>query len=142
MGATVIASLLGGALSWWRERSQHKAKLKEIDQQAQINQRQARAEAAGKLDHQSRDNITWEDGYLILLFTLPLLLLFFAPLLTLIWPEAQQITQAVMAGFEALKATPVAYQGAIGLIFVYVFGFRRLLHRVLDNWAGLKTLGK
>ena len=138
----MIGSIITGLIGWGRDWSGRQQELKAIDHKAEIVRRKARAEAAGKMDQHSLSNITWEDGYLILLFTLPLLGLFLSPILAIVWPEWSQVTEAIKAAFLAMKETPPAYQGAVGLIFVYVFGFRRLLHRVLDNWSGWRRSEK
>jgi len=132
----MISALLTSGLAIFQGWLGHKQELKAIDRQAIINRKKAEAEAAGKLDVSSRNQITWEDNYLILLFTLPLILLFISPMLALFWPAASLIIPAVMSGFEALKETPRAYQMGMGLIFVYVFGFRRLLHKIIDSGMG------
>lgn len=137
----MIGMLVGGLLGIGKDWLGHKQEIKKIDRQAAIARKQAEAEAAGKMDAHSRDNITWEDNYIILLFTMPLILLFSAPLLALFYPEANQITPAVMVGFAALEETPKAYQNAMGLIFIYVFGFRRLFHKLIDSRLGKSWKG-
>lgn len=112
------------------KQAQHEATLKEIA---------VESTQAGRLDEQSILQRGWKDEYLLLITTLPVVLLFGAPLFAVDSPS--EITAAINAGFQALANTPDYYWYALALIYVDTFGFRQMVRGVFQVWVNRMTQG-
>ena len=114
-----------------------KYRIKQAQIESQIKRLESSDSAAISLDQLSFEHRGWKDEYLLIFTTAPVFLLFLAPLLELFLLNAPYqsggLTQAVMAGFEAMAKTPDWYLGALLLVFVDTLGFRRLLRTALEN---------
>ena len=156
-----IIPLLASGINAWKETRRQKAELSRMKhqgvlriQEAQVNSAVRRAESGDQsaisMDQLSFKNRGWKDDYLLILTTLPLLILFFAPFAELVLLstryQAGDLTAAVMAGFTALQQTPDWYLVALLLVYVDTFGFRRLLREALSGklaqWMGKGVPGK
>ncbi|MEX2964273.1 hypothetical protein [Microbulbifer sp. TYP-18] len=156
MSATVIASaakfLLGGLFETLKHRRAVKAEerrgeleLKKASNSARIQRAQTGDNHAAAMDLESVGQRGWKDDFLLLLTTLPVVLLFIAPLYELVIAEhyrAGDLQRAVMARFTALKATPEYYWWALAAIYIDTFGFRRMLRTAVEAWAGKRMFGK
>ena len=148
---SAIYTLLTGGMNIYREKKQHEAELTKIERQGEIKIRDAQVKSAVKqaeegqqadinLDKLSFKHRGWKDEYLLILFTVPLVILFLAPLVDL-WLfievyKAGDLTTAVQSGFTALNQTPTWYKVMVGLIFIDTFAFRRLLQNALQSKLG------
>ncbi len=146
-----ITTLITTGIHAWSERSKQKANLKSIELSAQHRLKQAQIEgqikraeqgdaSAISLDQLSFQHRGFKDDYLLIITTLPLLLLFSAPLFELVFLHevyvAGDLSKAVMSGFEALQKAPEWYLVALGLVYVDTFGFRRMLRGVIESRLG------
>ncbi|WKD48338.1 hypothetical protein [Microbulbifer spongiae] len=156
MSATVLASagkfVLGGLLDFFKHRREVKAEqrrgelaLKKAANNARIARAQSGDDHAAAMDLESAGQRGWKDDYLLLLTTLPMVLLFAAPLFELVMATHYQrgdLQRAVQAGFSALKATPEFYWWGLGAVYIDTFGFRRMLRTAVETWAGQRMFGK
>lgn len=118
---------------------QRRQELKQAEHQAKLK-RIAEGDAhAARLDELSIAQRGWKDDYLLIITTLPVVLLFAAPLMEVSTPG--EIQSAVTEGFEALKKTPEYYWYALGLIYIDTFGFRRMLRVAFEGWIKKKFGG-
>lgn len=150
-----ITALISTGINAWSAHSKQKASLKSIEISAQHRLKQARIESQirraeqGDVSAISLDQLSFQhrgikDDYLLIITTMPLLLLFTAPLFELVFLQsvyvAGDLTNAVMSGFNALQIAPDWYLVALALIYVDTFGFRRMLRSVIESrlgqWAG------
>lgn len=149
MSATALAVgkfVFGGIFDWLKHRRELKAEerqgelaLKKANNQARIQRAQSGDDHAAAMDRASAGQRGWKDDFLLLLTTLPVLLLFAAPIYELWIAETYRpgdLQAAVMAGFTALKATPEYYWWALAAIYIDTFGFRRMLRTAVETWAG------
>lgn len=150
MSATVIAAagkfLVGGLFDFFKHKREVKAEqrrgeleLKKASNDSRIQRAQSGDDHAAAMDLESIGQRGWKDDFLLILTTLPLVLLFTAPLYELAIAERYQmgnLQAAVMAGFTALKATPEYYWWALAIIYIDTFGFRRMLRTAVEAWAG------
>lgn len=147
-----IAALASTVIQAWSDNAKQKALDKNIErnakhrlQQAQVDSQIRRLEsgdqAAIDLDQLSFQHRGLKDEYLLILTTMPLLLLFAAPLLELAFLvevyQAGDLSRAVFAGFGALDQAPEWYLVALLLVYVDTFGFRRLLREAAAGKLGL-----
>ncbi|MFC6633533.1 hypothetical protein [Microbulbifer taiwanensis] len=156
MSATAIVAagkfLFGGVMDYFRHKRELKAEerrgeleLRKVSNQARIDRAQSGDDHAAAMDRESVGQRGWKDDFLLIITTLPVVLLFVAPLYELAVAEQYRVgdlQRAVMAGFTALKATPEYYWWALALIYIDTFGFRRMLRTAVENWAGKVMPGK
>ena len=110
--------------------------MKETVHKASIKRISDGDASAAELDRISMGQRGWKDDYLLLLTTLPLALLFIAPLLSI--SSVEEIHAAVESGFVALNKTPEYYWYALALIYIDTFGFRRMLRVGFERWISKK----
>ncbi|MCO1336395.1 hypothetical protein MO867_18845 [Microbulbifer sp. OS29] len=127
----------------------HKRQVKAEEQRGELEVKRARNNAeikralngdehAAAMDFKSADQRGWKDDYLLILTTLPMVLLFVAPLLELVIASSYQLGElqaAVNAGFRSLQATPEYYWWGLAAVYIDTFGFRRMLRQVIEGWA-------
>ena len=111
-----VTSIVGGIVQGKMEQkaAETKAKVAKAEAQAQIMLSQATSEADWEkvMAEGSRDS--WKDEYLVILFSIPLVLSFCGQ-----WGRA--VTEQ---GFAALDAMPGWYQYTLGVIVAASFGVR------------------
>ena len=156
-----LIPLITSGIGAWKESRQQKAEIQRIEHQGNMRIREAQIQSAVKraeegdqsaisMDQLSFKNRGWKDDYLLILTTLPLVILFFAPVAELFLLahtyQAGDLTDAVQDGFTALSQTPDWYLIALLLVYVDTFGFRRLLREALSGklaqWVGKGVPGK
>lgn len=96
-------------------------KLAQTKVNAAISRAKSDADSAGDLDKIALQNVGWKDEFLMLVITVPMILAF-----------VPYMVPYVEAGFKALEQMPVYYQYAVGGVYVYVFGFKRILLKVMN----------
>lgn len=135
----LIATLATAVVDGVKGHFERKQELQKAEHEAHIK-RIAEGDAhAARLDEISIAQRGWKDEYLLLLTTLPLVLLFAAPLLQL--QSVEGLQAAVIAGFEALKLTPEYYWYALAIIYIDTFGFRRMLRVAFEAFVKKKFGG-
>jgi uncharacterized membrane protein len=116
---------------------EHKRKLKEIEKEAQVEIKKARAKNAIHLaqkgqDHshewerKSLENSGWKDEYWTIILSVPMILCFIPGM-----------DQYITAGFESLRQTPEWYRWAAGIAIGSAFGVRKFTQAV-KGWKGGK----
>lgn len=96
-------------------------KLAQTQVDAKIKQMSSDAESAGTLDEIALKNVGWKDEYFMIIITLPMILAFIPEMVTY-----------VEQGFAALENMPEYYQYMVGGVFIYVFGFKRIVLKVIQ----------
>lgn len=135
----IIGTLGSAIVSGIQGYVQRKQELAQAKHQAKVK-RIAEGDAhAARLDEISISQRGWKDEYLLIITTMPVLLLFGAPLAEVGSPA--QLTGAVTSGFEALQETPEYYWYALALIYVDTFGFRRMFRVAVEGWLRKKFGG-
>ncbi|WP_299940123.1 hypothetical protein [uncultured Microbulbifer sp.] len=137
--------IFGGLMDHFKHKREVKSEerrgelqIKRARTDAQIKRAHSGDEHAAAMDLESAGQRGWKDDYLLLLTTLPMVLLFVAPLFELAIAESYQIGDlqaAVNAGFHALKSTPEFYWWGLAAVYIDTFGFRRMLRQVVEGWA-------
>ncbi len=102
-------------------------KLAQSQIDAKINQVKSDADSAGNLDAIALKNVGWKDEYLMLVITIPTILAFIPSMLPY-----------VKEGFIALDEMPEYYQYMLGGVYIYVFGFKRILLKVINKFVEVK----
>lgn len=102
-------------------------KLAQTKVDAQIHQASSDADSAGNLDAIALRNVGWKDEFLVIVITMPMILVFIPPMIPY-----------VNAGFLALKNMPEYYQYMVGGVFIYVFGFKRILLKAIQGFIDAK----
>jgi len=97
---------------------------------AQIKQVSTDAESAGDLDRIALQSSGWKDEYLMIIITVPAVLAFI--------PDMQPY---VTQGFTALSEMPEYYQYMFAGVYIYVFGFKRMMLKVINAFIAMR-LGK
>lgn len=97
---------------------QHELNLKKMDIAGELAKQGIQIEADWDARAQADMSTSWKDEYLLILFSLPLILSFF--------PSTQQ---AVLEGFAILDKTPQWYMLLVTGIVSAVYGLRWLLSR-------------
>jgi len=100
-------------------------KLAQTKVDAQLRLAADDANSAGNLDEITLKTVGWKDEYLMIIITIPTILAFFPGMV-----------QYVTAGFEALEKMPLYYQYALGGVYIYVFGFKRVLLKMFESKFG------
>jgi hypothetical protein len=115
-----IASAIGGVARAWLKNRQVKAEGKIAISKAKIHFKVSQFEARAAMDVEAMKGMqfSWKDEYLLLLFSVPLILSFFP--VTVPW---------VQAGFAVLSTLPDWYQWALTGMVAATFGLR--------TWKGL-----
>lgn len=98
-------------------------KLAQTQVDAAIVRAQSDSESAGSLDRIALEQVGWKDEFLMIIVCIPLIMAFIPPMV----PYVKQ-------GFIALEAMPMYYQYMVGGVFIYVFGFKRILLKVLNKF--------
>ncbi|PSW06261.1 hypothetical protein [Photobacterium lipolyticum] len=126
----IIASLISGGVSLYKNRQETKAKeserkdrISEAKTTATIERIQQGDNNAAKLDELSIAQRGWKDEYLLLITTSPLVLCFI--------PD---MAQYVDAGFAALLIVPEYYWYGLSMVYIDTFGFRRMLRVAAERW--------
>ncbi|MFA0810848.1 hypothetical protein [Microbulbifer epialgicus] len=146
MGALAAGKFIFGGLM---DHFKHKREVKSEERRAELEIRRARTEAqikrvndgdahAAAMDLASAGQRGWKDDYLLILTTLPMVVLFIAPLFELAIAQSYQtgdLQAAVDAGFHSLKSTPEYYWWGLAAVYIDTFGFRRMLRQVVEGWA-------
>lgn len=97
---------------------QHELNIKKMDIAAELAKQGIQIEADWDARAQADMTTSWKDEYLLILFSVPLILAFF--------PYTQQ---GVLEGFKILDSTPEWYMFMVSGIVSAVFGLRWLLSR-------------
>lgn len=97
---------------------QHELNLKKMDIARELAKQGIQIEADWDARAQQDASTSWKDEYLLILFSIPLVLAFF--------PSTQQ---GVLDGFKILDSTPEWYMFMVSGIVSAVFGLRWLLSR-------------
>lgn len=97
---------------------QHEINLKKMDIASELARQGIQVEADWDARAQADMSTSWKDEYLLILFSIPLILAFF--------PSTQQ---AVLNGFGILNKTPDWYMLLVTGIVAAVFGLRWLISR-------------
>jgi hypothetical protein len=115
-----IATAIGGIAKSWLENRRVKAEGKIAISHAKINFKVKQYESRAEMDVSAMQGMqfSWKDEYLLLLFSVPLVLSFFP--VTVPW---------VQAGFAVLQTLPEWYQWSITGMVAATFGLR--------TWKGL-----
>ena len=108
----MLQMLLGPAMELGKEFLQGKAEEKKAVQQRKINAIQNDADWESKMADASANS--WKDEYLVLLFSIPLILCFTGD-----WGRT-----TVAEGFAALETMPEWYQYTLGVIVASSFAVR------------------
>ncbi len=87
---------------------------------ASIERAKSDADSAGDLDRIALQNVGWKDEFLMIVITIPAILAFIPGM-----------DKYVTDGFNALEKMPEYYQYALLGVYIYVFGFKRILLKVL-----------
>jgi len=95
---------------------------------AQIKQVSTDSESAGDLDRIALQSSGWKDEYLMIIITIPAVLAFI---------PATQIY--VEEGFAALAKMPEYYQYMFAGVYIYVFGFKRMLLKAINAFIAMRT---
>lgn len=98
----------------------HEINLKKLDTASKLAEKGLQVEADWDTSAQQDMKTSWKDEYLMILFSVPLILSFL--------PYTQQ---AVLKGFETLEKTPDWYMMLVVGIVSAVFGLRWLVSRRL-----------
>lgn len=148
---SAISGLFTTGINALTERSKQKSELKRQDisntfrlKQAKLDSQIKRVEsgdiAAISLDQLSFEHRGWKDEYLLIFTTMPVLILFIAPIIEVIFINESYVdgdlASAVMSGFDTLDKTPDWYLIALLLVVIDTLGFRRLLRGVLERKLG------
>jgi len=102
-------------------------KLAQTKVNGQIKMAESDAESAGNLDAIAAKNVGWKDEYLMIIITIPTILAFIP-----------YMVPYVNAGFEVLEKMPDYYQYMLGGVYIYVFGFKRILLKVINKFIEIK----
>lgn len=118
MPIPIIGAIISGVVSIgksWMENRKVKAEGQIAISQAKINFKVKRYEARAEMDAEAMKGMqfSWKDEYLLLLFSVPLILSFIPA--TVPW---------VIAGFAVLQTLPMWYQWAITGMVAATFGIR------------------
>lgn len=105
-------------------------KLAQTKVDAKIRQAASDSDSAGDLDKIALQNVGWKDEFLMLVAVAPMILVFIP-----------YMVPHVEAGFLALESMPEYYQYMVGGVFIYVFGFKRILLKVINAFIAAR-LGK
>lgn len=92
---------------------QHELNIKKADAGIELAKQGIQVEAGWDITAQRQMQYTWKDEYLVIIFTLPLILAFI--------PELQPY---VKEGFNAIKETPEWYRYSVMGIVMATFGLR------------------
>jgi hypothetical protein len=137
--------IFGGLIDYFKHKREVKSEerrgeleIKRARTDAQIKRVQDGDEHAAAMDLESAGQRGWKDEYLLILTTLPMVLLFVAPLFELAIAQSYQagdLQAAVNAGFQSLKSTPEYYWWGLAAVYIDTFGFRRMLRQVVEGWT-------
>ena len=132
-----LVKLLGGPImGYFGNKQEAKARKQEIvaaEHLVTMNNIQSGKVAAGNMDIQTVKDVGWKDDFLLIVFMLPMIVIFVEPLIIAFNNyENGAMTEAVLNSFVVLQKAPDLYWGAVGLIFVYVFGYKRMLGGVIQ----------
>ena len=102
-----------------------KARLEQakVDAAAAMQMKQVDMEANWEQEAVRQAGTSWKDEYWTIVLSIPLILVFIAPL-----------QAAVLRGFDALAQVPVWYQAAVMAALSFAFGLRAL--NKFTNWKG------
>lgn len=106
-------------------------KLAQTRVDARIRQASSDADSAGRLDEIALQNVGWKDEFLMMVVTLPMILVFIP-----------SMVPYVKSGFEALEKMPEYYQYMVGGVFIYVFGFKRIMLKVINGFIAVRFGGE
>lgn len=136
--ANAAGAIFGPLMSMGKNWLDHKQKMQEVSQQAEItaaaNAQTAQIELAKKAQagEIEWDQIvatgmdkSWKDEWLTILFSVPLVMCF-----------VPGLVQYVKDGFGALQGTPDWYQWSIGVIVAASFGFRKIADIMVGGRKG------
>lgn len=126
--------LLGKLVGGFFKSKEVKTKLKQIKEEGAIKLAQTRvdadiiraqsdSESAGNLDEIALRQVGWKDEFLMVIICIPLVMAFIPSMVTY-----------VEQGFIALESMPDYYQYLLGGVFIYVFGFKRILLKVINKF--------
>lgn len=96
-------------------------KLAQTKIDAKIRQLSSDSENAGDLDRIALENAGWKDEFLLIVVTLPAIMAFIPGMVSY-----------VEDGFKALENMPEYYQYMFAGVFIYVFGFKRIMLKVIN----------
>lgn len=144
-----LISPVTGLIKGWSDRKavklESETRITEARTEATIRRYESGDANAAVMDQLSAGNRGWKDDYLLILTTMPLMLLFVAPILETLFLAssytAGSMSDAVMEGFLCLENTPEYYWYALGMIYIDTFGFRRMLRTAIEGWARSKFTG-
>lgn len=94
---------------------------------AKVRQLESDSQSAGDLDKIALQNVGWKDEYLMIIITIPTILAFIP-----------SMVPYVKLGFTALKEMPEYYQYMLGGVYIYVFGFKRIVLKVINAFIETK----
>lgn len=114
-----------------------KQELKDAKHERELKRITDNDQAAGDADIVSLRARTWSDEYLLILTTAPFAFLFFEPVVWVFISDIKytegMLREGVVKGFEAMKVVPEYMWYALALIYIDVFGFRRMLRLAIEN---------
>ena len=133
-GIPIIGKIIDGVVGYSETRQKIRQikdegaiKLAQTKVDAKIKQASSDADSAGDLDRIALENVGWKDEFLMIVVTIPMILVFFPPMIPY-----------VKAGFIALGEMPEYYQYMVGGVFVYVFGFKRIMLKVINAFIAVR----
>ena len=93
----------------------NKRELKNVIKEKQIERAREGQLAEVQWNIKSVENSGWKDEWLTIILSIPLVLVFFPPLVP-----------SVTAGFVALEGTPIWYRSAVGVMIASAFGYQKI----------------
>ena len=140
-----VISALSALFNFAAEPLKRWQETKRVQHQANIDRIVAGDNNAAMLDEASIASRGWKDDYLLLLTTAPVFLMFFSPIIELIFLdipyEKGLIVHTIKESFDTLNVLPEYYWYALALIYIDTFGFRRMLRVAVDKWLSSKFGG-
>lgn len=80
-------------------------------------------QAEHKMSEESMDN-SWKDEFIVLVFSLPIVITFLTPLFT---------EMTVAEAWENLAKAPEWYQTVISILVLVIFGLKSVVYKVADK---------
>nr|BDD47788.1 hypothetical protein 7 [Deltaproteobacteria bacterium] len=114
MAITAVLSALGGAVTSWFQNKGEEARAKHTRKLREIN-----GEIEAETEVVKGMSQSWKDEYLTLVFTSPLVLIFYACLM-----EDDKMLANVFKAFDQMQRIPQEWWWTIGAITLGTFGLR------------------
>lgn len=141
-GLGMVRDWLGDKRKFAAEERNANHELKLTRTRATIQRAQSNDASAADLDMYAKQNAGWKDDWLLIITTLPLAIIVFAPIIELFFMMQSgtpyvsgAASAAIIAGLNTLNGLPNWYLGVLGLVYVDTFGFRRMLRLAIEKYA-------